>query len=39
MFLIPIGLAFFVIRVLERRGRTASKDPVQEESESQKTTP
>jgi len=39
MFLVPIVLAFFVIRRLERRGRAAASDQAQEEPESQNTTP
>ncbi|MCP4303367.1 MAG: hypothetical protein GY926_02570 [bacterium] len=39
MFLVPIVLAFFVIRRLERRGQAAAEDQAQEESESQNTTP
>ena len=39
MFLVPIALAFFVIRGLERRGRAAAEDQSQEESESQNTSP
>lgn len=37
MFLVPIALAFFVIRGLERRGRKANEPEPQEES--QNTTP
>ena len=39
MFLVPIALAFFVIRGLERRGRQTAVEDTQEEPESQNATP
>lgn len=39
MFLIPIVLAFFVIRGLEKRGKRTREDEPQEEPESQYTVP
>lgn len=39
MFLIPIGLAFLVIRGLERKGRAAAGTDPQDDPESQNTVP